>query len=285
MKGYKVFNPDWTCRDKQYACPGVFEEDVYLDVCKSGMHFCKRAVDCFRYYAFDPNNHVAEVVAFGDIIEEDNKCCTNKLEIVREIPWEEVLTIVNTGSFCTGLGNSGNYNSGDRNSGYRNSGYRNSGHHNSGDCNSGDCNSGYFNSGDYNSGNNNSGNYNSGDCNSGDFNIGCFNTTTPNMTFFNKMSNWSFNDWLGSYALRILRTAPNFIVFVTYDSMSDTEKEKYPRAKTTGGYILQKDDDTLRKERQAWWDGLSNADKEAVLGLPNFDAEIFQHIMLIDVNK
>ena len=28
VKGYKVFNPDWTCRGKQYSCPGNFEEDV-----------------------------------------------------------------------------------------------------------------------------------------------------------------------------------------------------------------------------------------------------------------
>ena len=28
VKGYKVFNSDWKCRDKQYACPSKFEEDV-----------------------------------------------------------------------------------------------------------------------------------------------------------------------------------------------------------------------------------------------------------------
>ena len=22
VRGYKVFNSDWTCRDKQYTCPG-----------------------------------------------------------------------------------------------------------------------------------------------------------------------------------------------------------------------------------------------------------------------
>ena len=33
IKGYKVFNSDWTCRNKQYTCPGKFEEDVELDVC------------------------------------------------------------------------------------------------------------------------------------------------------------------------------------------------------------------------------------------------------------
>ena len=112
IKGYKVFNPDWTCKGKQYTCPGTFEEDVNPSVCNVGMHFCKNAADCFRYYDFDPNNHVAEVIAHGTVAEGEDKCATNKLEIVREIPWAEVLEIVNTGKACTGRCNSGNWNSG-----------------------------------------------------------------------------------------------------------------------------------------------------------------------------
>ena len=119
VKGYKVFRPNWTCspngNTKQYTCPGVFEEDVTPVRCGHGMHFCRRAADCFNYYAFDPNNHVAEVIALGDIAEEGDKACTNKLQIVREVPWSEVLEIVNSGKACTGLCNSGNRNSGDWN--------------------------------------------------------------------------------------------------------------------------------------------------------------------------
>lgn len=117
VKGYKVFNSDWTCRGKQYSCPGIFEEFVSPSVCNVGMHFCKNAADCFRYYDFDPNNHVAEVIAHGTVVEGENKCATNKLEIVREIPWAEVLEVVNTGKDCTGRCNSGNCNSGNCNSG------------------------------------------------------------------------------------------------------------------------------------------------------------------------
>ena len=61
VKGYKVFNPDWTCRNKQYTCPGEFEENVLLDVCHSGMHFCERAADCFNYYSFNPKNKMRRV--------------------------------------------------------------------------------------------------------------------------------------------------------------------------------------------------------------------------------
>ena len=185
VKGYKVFNPDWTCRGKQYSCPGNFEEDVTLSVCNSGMHFCKKASDCFNYYQFDPNNHVAEVVARGNVVEDGDKCATDKLEIIREIPWAELLEIVNTGKWCTGYGNSGNRNSGDCNSGYWNSGDYNSGDHNSGNRNSDDCNSGYWNSGNRNSGNWNSGDCNSGNRNSGDHNSGDYNSGNRNSGYWN----------------------------------------------------------------------------------------------------
>ena len=102
VKGYKVFNPDWTCRNKQYTCPGNFEENVSLDVCNSGMHFCERAADCFNYYSFNPENKIAEVVAYGSVIREGDKCCTDKLKIIREISWQELLEIINTGKGCTG---------------------------------------------------------------------------------------------------------------------------------------------------------------------------------------
>jgi len=198
IKGFKVFNPDWTCspngNTKQYTCPGKFEEDVTPIRCGQGMHFCKVAADCFNYYSFNPDNHVAEVAAYGEVVEEGDKCATNKLEIIREIPWAELLEMVNTGKGCAGLWNSGNRNSGDWNSGNRNSGDWNSGDWNSGDWNSGDWNSGNRNSGnrnsgDWNSGNRNSGNRNSGDWNSGDWNSGDWNSGDWNS------GDWNSGDW------------------------------------------------------------------------------------------
>lgn len=122
IKGFKVFNAEWVCRDKEYTCPGRFKEDGELEVCGHGMHFCLNAADCFRYYDFDPNNHVAEVIAHGKVVHGDNKCCTGDLEIVREVPWDEVLRIVNTGKNCTGFCNTGNCNTGDWNTSSFNTG-------------------------------------------------------------------------------------------------------------------------------------------------------------------
>lgn len=47
VRGYKVFNEDWTCspngNTKQYTCPGKFEEDITPVRCGRGMHFCRIA--------------------------------------------------------------------------------------------------------------------------------------------------------------------------------------------------------------------------------------------------
>ena len=115
VKGYKVFNPDWTCRGFQYEVGKIFEEDVKPRCCDRGFHFCEKAADCFSYYSFNSENKVAEVVALGEVDTDGKKSCTNKIQIVREIPWQELLTIVNTGKDCTGFCNTGDWNTGDWN--------------------------------------------------------------------------------------------------------------------------------------------------------------------------
>ena len=117
VKGYKVFNPDWTCRGFQYEVGKIFEEDVKPSCCDRGFHFCKKAADCFSYYSFNSKNKVAEVIALGEVDTDGKKSCTNKIQIVREIPWQELLTIVNIGKDCTGFCNTGNRNTGNRNTG------------------------------------------------------------------------------------------------------------------------------------------------------------------------
>ena len=288
MKGYKVFNSDWTCRGFQFEVGKVFEEDVTPVCCDKGFHFCTKASDCFSYYDFDPNNKVAEVEALGEIDsnDEDSKCCTNKIKIVREINWQEVLELVNLGKACTGLCNSGDCNSGNRNSGLCNSGDRNSGNCNSGNCNSGNRNSGNCNSGNCNSGNRNSGNCNSGNCNSGDWNKtcfsnGCFNTESPKIYLFNKPSNWNYSDWLNSDARYILMNCPsNVLSWIWEDDMTDEEKEQHPEYLATGGFLKHIEEET---GRQMWWDGLSDVQKDSVMQLPNFDKDIFKEITGISI--
>ena len=310
MKGYKVFKPDWTCRGFQYSVGKTFEEDMTPSCCNRGFHFCTELKDCFSYYCFDPLNKVAEIEALGEIDTEatGKKHCTNKIKIVREISWEEVLKMINVGKANTGFGNTGNYNSGNYNSGHWNSGIYNtgnynegrynSGNHNTGDYNAGDCNSGNFNDGSYNSGHWNSGNWNSGyyncgNCNdgsynSGDFNKtnfsnGCFNTKGSKILMFNKPSDWSIEDWRCSKVKRLLDTISyNALQWVYSDKMTEEEKEQHPKYKTTGGYLKELD---KSKCGQLWWDNLLDYNKNVIKSLPNFDAEIFKEITGIDINK
>ena len=297
VHGFKVFRPDWTCspngNTKQYTCPGKFEEEGELDVCGHGMHFCQTAADCFNYYSFNSENKVAEVIAYGDVRTEGDKSCTDKLEIVREIPWDEVLRIVNIGKNCTGRCNTGDCNTGNRNTGNRNTGdcntgNRNTGNCNTGNCNTGNCNTGNRNTGDCNTGNRNTGNRNTGDWNTGDwntgdwntgdwnkssFNTGCFNTEEQKIMLFNKPSNMTYSEWLDSDARYLLNQIPKDVVEWVYEEdMTDEEKAAHPTYETTGGYLKVLDESECG---QLWWGSLSDRRKEIIKAIPNFDAEIF----------
>ena len=283
VKGYKVFNPDWTCRGFQYEVGKIFEEDVKPRCCDRGFHFCEKAADCFSYYSFNSENKVAEVVALGEVDTDGKKSCTNKIQIVREIPWQELLTIVNTGKDCTGFCNTGNRNTGDRNTGNRNTGNRNTGDWNTGDCNTGD-----RNTGDCNTGNRNTGDCNTGDCNTGDwnkssFNTGCFNTEEPKIMLFNKPSDMTYNDWLKSDARYLLNQIPKDVVEWVYEEdMTDEEKVANPTYETTGGYLKVLDESECG---QLWWGSLSDFQKNYIKSIPNFDAEIFEQCTGIKVDE
>ena len=277
VHGFKVFRPDWTCspngNTKQYTCPGKFEEEGELDVCGHGMHFCQTAADCFNYYSFNSENKVAEVIAYGEVRTDGDKSCTDKLEIVREIPWDEVLRIVNIGKNCTGRCNTGDWNTGNRNTGNRNTGNRNTGNRNTGDWNTGDWNTGNRNTGDWNTGNRNTGDWNTGDWNKSSFNTGCFNTEEQKIMLFNKPSNMTYSEWLDSDARYLLNQIPKDVVEWVYEEdMTDEEKAAHPTYETTGGYLKVLDESECG---QLWWGSLSDRRKEIIKAIPNFDAEIF----------
>ena len=282
VHGFKVFNPDWTCspngNTKQYACPGKFEEEGELNICGHGMHFCQIAADCFDYYSFDSNNKVAEVIAYGEVKTDDNKSCTDKLEIVREIPWDEVLRIVNIGKNCTGYCNTGNYNTGNYNTGNRNTGDRNTGDCNTGDRNTGNYNTGDRNTGNYNTGNCNTGSWNTGNRNTGDwnkssFNTGCFNTEEQKIMLFNKPSGMTYREWIDSDARYLLNQIPkNVVKWVYEENMTDTEKAAHTTYETTGGYLKVLDESECG---QLWWDALTDYQKNIIKEIPNFDADVF----------
>ena len=121
-----VNNPDWTCRGFQYKVGETFVHNGNIEMCGAGFHFCQKASDCFNYYNFNSQNKVAEVEALGLVETQEDKSVTDKIKIIREIEWSELLTIVNDGKNCTGLGNTGDWNTGDWNSTNYSTGFFNS---------------------------------------------------------------------------------------------------------------------------------------------------------------
>ena len=252
MKGYKVFNPDWTCKGFKYEVGKKYHCDGEISCCTNGFHFCTKLADCFNYYELNSNNKVAEIEASGDIDskEDDTKHCASDIEIIREITWHEVLDMINEGNDNTGMCNTG----------YRNTGNRNTGDWNTGNCNTGNRNTGYRNTGDWNKTNNNT---------------GCFMTEERTIEMFNKPSGMTYADWERSMARNILFHMPQNIVNIAWTSaenMSDAEKEAHPEFETIGGYLHEEE---IKADVQSWWDELSSHDKETVMSIPNFDADIF----------
>ena len=289
MKGYKVFNKDWTCRGFQYEVGKTYEMKEDPVYCEIGFHFCGKLIDCFNYYDFDSENKVAEIEALGTIDDsgDKEKYCTNKIKIVRELTWHEVLDLVNTGKDNTGRGNAGNWNAGNwntgrGNAGNRNAGNRNTGNWNAGNRNAGNRNTGRGNTGDENTGDENTGNRNTGDWNSTDFSTGCFNTKEEKIRLFNKRSKWTYRDWRCSSARDLMCDCPyTKTVWINEKYMTDSEKEENSTWKRTGGYL--KTIEVTDEDRQAWWDNLDDEDQEEIKSLPNFDKEIFKEITGIEV--
>ena len=299
------------CLGFQYEVGKSFEMVESPMCCVTGFHFCINLAECFNYYTFNSKNKVAEIEAYGEIDTNDNKkYCTNKIKIVRELSWKEVLKLVNTGVNNNGYANIGDNNDGNGNVGNSNVGGGNTGHHNNGRFNSGSCNIGDENTGMHNRGNRNTGSYNTGTHNTGYYNIGYRNTGNfnygdnnvgdwnisnfstgvfntdeeePKIFMFNKPSNMTLADWRISDAKFIMSHCPhNSVEWISECYMSDKEKKENPSYKTTGGYLKV---EVPKNSPQKWWNNLPQMKKNIVMGLPNFDADIFKKITGIEVRK
>lgn len=308
-RGYKVFNPDFTCMGFQYKVGETYHIPAKeLKPCEKGFHFCKQLIDCFHYYLFDSKNKVAEVVATGEVIEHEDKLVAHTIKIIRELSWDEVLELINRGQDNTGLGNmgdanSGNYNignenAGDCNIGHENSGdynigYKNSGNYNTGGCNTGNRNTGrdntgHYNVGHHNTGNCNTGNYNTGSYNAGHFNAcdysnGMFNTRPPKVYMFNKPTEYTYEELQTKFseALNLLsQLGANATLRVGVQDMTDKEKAQHPEYSTTGGYTKRLN---FKDTCKANWKELEKEEKELIKSLPNFDKEIFKELTGITV--
>jgi hypothetical protein len=82
---YKAFNPDFTCKGKQYEENTTYEENGN-EICEAGvMHYCENPFDVLDYYPLVNDNgeisQFAEVEPLGKVFAKGNKSATNKLHI------------------------------------------------------------------------------------------------------------------------------------------------------------------------------------------------------------
>ena len=86
IKGFKGFNKDLQCRDKQYEIGAKYEEKR-ASICEAGMHFCENALDVFGYYPPGADNRYTEVEGDGKTERhtDDSKVCCSNLKIGAEI--------------------------------------------------------------------------------------------------------------------------------------------------------------------------------------------------------
>ncbi len=107
MIGYKIFDSDWKCRDKQYGVGEVTEQEGELMVFKNGLHYCETALGCLRYFDLSKERKYGQIEVLGDVVGTFFSKATNKLKVIAELSYEEFRDL------CSGtldiLGNDGIY--------------------------------------------------------------------------------------------------------------------------------------------------------------------------------
>ena len=286
----KGFDKNLRCRGMQFEIGKTYDtgytENLELCSCKV-FHFCKSLENVNEFYSakVENNNRFCEIEVLGELVEDERKCGSNKIKILREITGEELAMLCGLKNGNTGLFNTGYRNTGDMNTGDMNTGYRNTGDMNTGDMNTGYMNTGYRNTGDRNTGDMNTGDMNTGDRNTGMFNVcdrstGLFNTEEKTVPIFNKDSGltWKeiiYKDWYA--ALRSGSFKLTEWIWYTEEEMEDS-----PIRQAIQGYLKQY---TFEEACLNWWDSLSSELKELIKTIPNFDKEIFKQITGIEVEK
>lgn len=128
-----------------------------------------------------------------------------------------------------------------------------------------------------NSGDRNSGYWNSGYGNSCDRSSGIFCNKNPKVYLFNKPTglDWEDIDHPDLSDMQLTEWIPE-------SEMTTQEKKDNSTFKTTGGYLKE------YEYNEAWanfWEKTDKKNKDKILNLPNFDAEIFKDITGIDVKE
>lgn len=186
----KGFDKDLKCRNFQFEVGKVYDtgaKDDELKLCTNTVfHFCRSLQQVHQHYnCNDEDNRYCEIEVLGKLIEDKNKCGSNKIKIVREITGNELNQLKGLEKGNTGLFNTGDYNTGN--------------------LNTGDWNTGHYNTGMFNS------------CN---YSNGFFNTKEPTVNIFNVDSGMTVSEFYTSKYFEALFSSP----FILTEWIEDESK-------------------------------------------------------------
>ncbi len=226
------------------------------------------------------NAKIFEVECQGLEVETLNgvekQACCKTLRLLRDIT-DELVGCISDERYNCGNANIGRSNEGDCNIGDFNKGSRNTGNLNLGDFNTGDSNTGIDNVGNDNLGSLNSGSSNKGHSNSGSFNTGSFNTGDYNKGHANtgsfNVGNRNSGKWnVCNYSSGFFNTQEPMAIMFNKPTNLKVSQIRLPK-------WLQK------KNLFEAIEIADVADLESTFSLPNFDAEIFEQITGVSVDK
>ena len=87
MIAYKA-TYNFKCRNQEYKVGKTYTSDR-MEICEYGFHFCQKMEDVLNYYKNSSDFILLEVEILGKIETEGDKSVTDKLKVLRIIPFEE----------------------------------------------------------------------------------------------------------------------------------------------------------------------------------------------------
>ena len=102
------------------------------------------------------------------------------------------------------------------------------------------------------------------------------------MNFFDKPTNLSFMQARLLNGMHVIYDNYRNNIWIDSETMNEIEKKLYPEYKTTGGYLKVLD------HKEAWkamWGKITEAQKQSIMDLPNFDKNKFFKITGIQIKE
>ena len=83
------------CETLTYEVGKTYIFDNEIIPCRQGFHACKNPEHTLLYYPYNKDFKLLEVKVLGEIIEQEDKIVTNRLKVLRVVPEEETLKLLN----------------------------------------------------------------------------------------------------------------------------------------------------------------------------------------------